>query len=295
MRNAFRISTAFIGRVVTSLYFLFFLNGFLLAVVFYCYTEEQYEKQIFVSLGDYVYDKLKDKPYTDRDVFIESLHLTHKLEFSRQQIFSHNNIDGFKAEFLRPVSYDLMTAKGACGSYSYVLGRLLKNMNYQVRFVQMKSGDVYGAHNIIEAKMGNDWVVLDPLYDLYFTTPSGKLAGFADVQQNWDYYKAQLPEGYNMTYRYEGARYTNWNKIPILMPAVKKILDWTMGKAKADTLSIRAMMLRKYHFFQICTSVIFMFVFLFTLFKFFRYNKIAIILTGWKSKHVLRAPKIEVA
>src|SRR5215831_12964499 len=113
-------------RIFTNLYFLFFFNGVLAAIIFYCYTEDQYEKQIFASLSNYVYNDLKDKSYTDRDVFIESLHLTHKLEENRQQIFSSNgNMEGFKADILQPVSYDLMTAKGACGSYAYVLGRLL--------------------------------------------------------------------------------------------------------------------------------------------------------------------------
>jgi hypothetical protein len=296
MGKTIRNTTALFKRIFTSLYFLFFFNGFLLAVIFYCYTEDQYEKHIFISLGNYVYDKLGDKPYTDRDVLITSLHLTHELEANRQKIFSHDGGDDFKAEYLRPVSYDLMTAQGACGSYSYVLGRLLKNMNYTVRFVQMKSGSVYGAHNVIEAKMGNSWVVLDPLYDLYFTKPDGNMASFTDVQHNWDYYKQQLPAAYDMTYRYEGARYTNWSKIPVLMPAVKKVLDWTMGKDKADTLSLRSIFLRKFHIAQLLCSFIFFLVFTFTVYKFFRYNWKSVLSKLISPKPVIQqTPKMKVA
>jgi len=294
MRRTFRISTALLRRIVTSLYFLFFFNGFLLALVFYCYTEDQYEKQIFGSLSNYVYDKLRNNTYSDREVLIESLHLTHELEANRQRIFSHEEIAGWKAEYFRPVSYDLMTAQGACGSYSYVLGRLLKNMNYTVRFVQMKSGDVYGAHNLIEAKMGSQWVVLDPLYNLYFTKPDGNLASFKDVQNNWDYYKTQLPAGYDMTYHYEDARYTNWQKVPVLMPALKKVLNWTIGKEKADQVSLRSFVLRKYNFFKLIFLTIFAMVSSFTVFKFFRYNRkvFALVLSH---KTVLKSPKIKVA
>jgi hypothetical protein len=287
-------TTALLRRIFTSLYFLFFFNGFLIAVIFYCYTEDQYEKHIFISLGDHVYDNLADKKYTDRDVLIESLHLTHELEASRQKIFSHD-VDGLKAEYLRPLSYDLMTAQGACGSYSYVLGRLLKNMNYTVRFVQMKSGDVYGAHNVIEAKMGNDWVVLDPLYDLYFTKPGGNLASFADVENNWNYYKSQLPAGYDLTYDYEGVRYTNWTKVPVIMPAVKGILNLTIGKEKADKVSLRSIFLRKFHIAQLVASVIFFFVFSFTLFKFFKYNRKSVLLIFKSPKQILKTPKMKVA
>lgn len=46
-------------------------------------------------------------------------------------------------------------------------------------------------------------------------------------------------------YRYAGWRYTNWEKIPYIMPAVKWLLDQALGQA-ADKISIRAHVLNRY-------------------------------------------------
>ena len=35
-----------------------------------------------------------------------------------------------------------------------------------------------------------------------------------------------------MNYSYEDVRYSNWTKIPVVFPAIKKILDLTIGKQK---------------------------------------------------------------
>ncbi|WP_315819865.1 transglutaminase domain-containing protein [Paraflavitalea speifideaquila] len=125
-----------------------------------------------------------------------------------------------------------MTAQGACGSHAYVLARLLREMNVDVRIPQMTVKGQSAGHIIVEAKASYGWVVLDPLSNVYFRRLNGQLAGFNDVKNNWSYYQQQLPANYNMAYRYEGARYTNWDKIPVVMPLIKNIMYWTMGKEK---------------------------------------------------------------
>jgi hypothetical protein len=155
-------------------------------------------------------------------------------------------VNSVKAQVLKPLSVDLMIAQEACGGFSYVLGRLLQELDTDIRFAQMKVNGMYGGHILIEAKLSHGWVVLDPLYDLYFTRPDGKFASFADVQHNWGHYSSQLPPGYDMAYRYDGVRYTNWDKIPVVMPAVKNILSWNMGKEAAENYSIRNFFLRKF-------------------------------------------------
>jgi hypothetical protein len=62
-------------------------------------------------------------------------------------------------------------------------------------------------------------------------------------------------------------RYSNWTKIPIVLPAIKKILDLTLGKQRADDISLRIYFLRKYN---ICFDIVllfFMLVFSFTIIK----------------------------
>jgi hypothetical protein len=158
-----------------------------------------------------------------------------------------------------------MTAQGACGSYSMVLSRVLQGYKYEVRIAQMKSKGVFAAHNIVEVNTSHGWVVLDPLFDAYYINPSQKLASFDDVRGNWDYYKNQLPVNYDTAYRFEDVRYSNWTKIPVIMPSIKKILDLTIGKKEADTISLRTYFLRKYNICFNVTLVIFLFIFSFTL------------------------------
>ena len=140
-----------------------------------------------------------------------------------------------------------MTTNGACGSYSYILSRLLNELKIPNRIAQMKVNGEYGGHILVEAKTAKGWIVLDGLYDLYFKKLNGELANFKDVQDNWNYFRDQVPANYNHQYRFEGVRYTNWSKIPVVMPAIKGVLTLTVGKEEADYFSLRTFFLRKFH------------------------------------------------
>jgi hypothetical protein len=255
-----------ISRVFGNLYFLTFLNGFLLASLFYFKMEASYESELFQAIHSDLSSKIKTSESED-SVVAQVMHACHDLLVNRGAVFEGKQFDGFESDMLEPSSIDLMTARGACGSFSMVLARILQGYKYPVRIAQMKSNGVFAAHNIVEAQTRHGWVVLDPLFNVYFIKPSQKLASFEDVKNHWDYYKTQLPPGYDMNYRYEDVRYSNWKKIPIVLPAIKKILDLTIGKQAADTISLRIYFLRKYN---ICFNVIlilFVLVFAFTLVK----------------------------
>jgi hypothetical protein len=157
-----------------------------------------------------------------------------------------------------------MTTQGACGSYSQVLARVIGTYHYPVRIAQMKAGGIYGAHNIVEAYNGNNWIVLDPTFNLAFVRPDSRLACFADVQNNWPYYSKQVPEGYNLQYHYEDVRYTNWTKVPVLFPAVKRILNLTIGTERANGLSIRTLFLNTYSTYFYVILLLYIPIFLMT-------------------------------
>ncbi len=256
-----------IKRVFGNLYLLTFLNGFLLASLFYFKMEANYEKELFEAIHVNISSRIKPNESQD-SLVVKVMHTCHRLMLNNGSAFQGNGLfEGFKADIIEPTSMDLMTARGACGSYSIVLARILQGYNLDVRIAQMKSRGTFAAHNIVEVKTNKGWAVLDPLFDVYFITPFHRLASFADVRNNWDYYKTQLPLGYDMNYRYEDVRYSNWSKIPIILPAVKKILDLVLGRSAADAISVRTYFLRKYN---ICFNVflgIFLFVMSFTIFR----------------------------
>ena len=234
-------------NAMTNLHTLFFLNGFLLCFLVYTYLEDQYEKQTFDSLNAYVLKSFNGAPVNEDTALIRSLHLIYGLETMHRKVFSAASVGGFIARDIRPVSYDFTTGQGACGSSSMVLGRLLLSMQYELRFAQMRVDGVSGGHNVLEVKIHDRWVVVDPLYDLYFVRPDGRMASFEDLHGNWAWYSRQVPQGYNPRYRYEGVVHTNWNKIPVIMPALKSILDVVIGRERADAISLRTLFLRKFH------------------------------------------------
>lgn len=257
----------FFAKVFKNLNFLFFINGLFLSLIWYCHWEDQYESDLFSSLASKVVSDSKVQNTLSEDsIIVNSLRLTHNLGYERQQTFANSHLESFKATVVKPVTFDLMTARGACGSYAMTLGRLLNELGYPIRFCQMKVNGVYGGHIVLETLTNNGWVVLDGLYNLYFTRPDGKLASFADVSRDWAYYSRQVPPQYNPDYKYEGVSYTNWESVPVIMTATKKVLNWVMGERNADTVSLRNLILRKFHFMGIVLLAIYVPLTLYTLY-----------------------------
>jgi hypothetical protein len=248
--------TSVTGKFLSTRKALVFLNGFLVASLVYFYTEDSYEKKLFETLASCVRDATTDSVNKEEALLLNSLHLTYQLGSNRANIFNGKQIHSFKASVIHPVTYDLMTANGACGSFAYILSRLLNELNIPKRIAQMKVDGLYGGHILVEAKTAKGWVVLDGLYDLYFKKADGTLASFNDVQNNWNYYKTQVPANYDSRYNYRDVRYTNWDKIPVLMPAIKGILELSIGKEAAGHFSLRTSFLRKFHFLFEVTLVI---------------------------------------
>lgn len=229
-----------------NLHFLMFLNGFLLASMFYFLMESTYENGLFASIKADVEGRLDVNDNTD-SLLVKAMHDSHHLMNNRYNTFANDaNILGPEGGMFHSTSVDLMTTNGACGSYSQVLARILRTFNIPVRIAQMKANGIYGAHNVVEANDGRRWVVLDPTYNLYFIRPDAQLASFADVHQDWPYYSRQVPANYNPEYRYEGVRYTNWSKVPVLFPAIKQVLTWTIGAERTNGLSIRTLWMNTY-------------------------------------------------
>jgi hypothetical protein len=133
---------------------------------------------------------------------------------------------------------------------------LLNELKITNRIAQMKVKGLYGGHILVEAKTAKGWIVLDGLYDQYFKKAGGGLASFKDVQHNWNYFRDQVPVGYNQDYSYEGVRYTNWDKIPVVMPVIKGVLALAVGKEEANNFSLRTSFLRKFHLLFEITGVI---------------------------------------
>ncbi|HVM88527.1 MAG TPA: hypothetical protein VMT76_10100 [Puia sp.] len=263
-------------RIFGNLYFLFFLNGFLIASLFYLKTESNYESNLFKAIQKSIDKKLAPTDTKD-SMLVKIMRECSNILGNRLAVFTgtSSDLEGFKTDFLHPATVDLMTAKGACGSYSFVLARILQNYDFPVRIAQMKANGIFGAHNVVEVNINTQWVVLDPLFDTYFVKPGGKgLASFKDVKENWGYYSKQLPEGYDPAYYYQDVRYTNWDKVPVILPAVKKILTFFLGEERVKNMSLRVHFLRMYDFYFYVVLIIYLPVLLITAIRINKENRV---------------------
>jgi hypothetical protein len=233
-------------KAFRNLYVLTFLNGFLIACLFFFHILSVYEKGLFDSVKSSINASIKTGDGRD-SLLVRSMHACHELMHSRANVFigNSNNL-GPEGGIFRSPAVDLNTTGGACGSYSEVLARVLGSYHYPVRIAQMMVAGKYGGHIVVEACDGDRWVALDPSYNVFYVRPDGHLASISDIRGNWNFYRHQTPPGYNPAYRYEEVRYTNWSKIPVLLPALKKILTWTIGPGKTNHLSIRVLFLHVY-------------------------------------------------
>lgn len=258
-RYPFRI----FSQAFRNLYFLMFLNGFLVASLFYFKMESFYEDGLFASIKSTIDSHLDSDDNAD-SVAVKAMNTCYHLMSNKGSTFTSGNL-GPEADVIHSTSFDLMTTRGACGSYSQVLARILKTYHIPVRIAQMKAGGYFGAHNIVEAEVGSNWVVLDPTFNLCFHRPDSKLASFHDVHSDWSYYAKQVPSDYNPIYRYEDVRYTNWSKIPIVSPAAKKLVSLFIGRERANTFSMRTLFMNTYQVYVYALIILYIPLFLITM------------------------------
>jgi hypothetical protein len=140
-------------------------------------------------------------------------------------------IRSFDEVVLRPVT--------GCGDAAGILYRLLSEAGIAARIGQMKCGKQEGCHIFIEGRIGGRWVVLDPLFGAAFRNENSQLATFKEISANWPLFRQQVPPGYPEEFAFEGVRYTNWEKIPILMPFVRRVLVAALGEEVTSDISLR--------------------------------------------------------
>ena len=225
--------------------------GFLLALIFQFYLRDHYEATMFNTLANTV--RKKSHSPTQDSLLITAMHVTHNLLTARVSLFGRSAT--LDEDYDGSLTDDLLSAKGACGSYSDVFAQLLQSLGFTVRIAQMKVHDHFGGHIIVESRTGHGWVVFDPQFDCCFRKPSGQLASFEDVSANWPWYQRQTPPGYNPAYAYADVRYTNWNKIPVVLPVIRKCLTLFLGEARVHDISVAPLLLRRYRWYALLLSV----------------------------------------
>ena len=157
-------------------------------------------------------------------VALSVMNSVHHMMKNREDVVRSASL-GNPSSFFRWISEDLNDPGGQCGGYSNVLGRLLMELGYDVRKIGLEKGKVLSYHQVIEVKLNDRWVVLDPWFNLVFRKPDGSFAGASDLSHNWKYYGQQTPDQYPPDYDYQAYHYTNWKRMGVVGKILKRIID----------------------------------------------------------------------
>jgi hypothetical protein len=262
------------------------LLGFLLASSTYLYMEYRYEQKTLQAFIGSIYSDKKLNRYDDEAVILAAMDKTH-LQMKQNEISAMDlKISNFERFFTSPLMAFALTKDGACGGNSLILAQILDGMGYNVRTSQMMVNGLYGGHIIVETKLNNKWIALDPMYNLSFRNNNGALASVGEIKDNWMAYQSQLPPTYKKEYKYDGFRYTNWNRVPVLGAIAKSTLTLFMGKKGVDKFSFRKLLFNPKKILFFFTLYLLGFSFLSILNN--RYLKIHLPRVSFKPKVILK-------
>ena len=171
---------------------------------------------------------------------------THALLKDRAKFFVNTGYVAPRTSWLTSADVNLLDGRGVCRSHASVLGRLLDRAGIHFRIVRIYFPDkgTWACHLGIEAEAEGKWRAIEPYDNIVFPVD------YLELSRHWADYKALAPAGYDPRLDQAEIHYTNWRRIPVIMPAIKKILDVTAPEF-ASTFSLRRYLLNAYRVYEI--------------------------------------------
>jgi len=184
-----------------------------------------------------------------RERIVESMHLAFQIPPHRGV-----NVDyGLRhplMKLFRPSALNVYRHGGHCAKRSRLLTILLEDQGipahklflYNERGLELLNDPPRAwVHVVVEAKLGDRWVVVDPLFDIAFGRPDGRLATADVIRENPDILwanRARADERYDVwedsLYTYQDVRRFPWFMIPKLGEPLYGLVARVAGKARAD-------------------------------------------------------------
>jgi len=220
-----------------------FAQGALLAAAVGMYVAADSEDTLFSQIAMAATANVPDEPLPQVKALVAT---THSILEPRIQLLNDHPPSHPITGWVDSAAMHLLSGKGACGSSAIVAVKLLNSRGLPARLVQMEANGSKQGHIVIEFQIGEQWFVADPRFNLVFENSDGSPVSARQLLQNWPHYYAQVPEDYPEQYRYEGLRRTNWEKIPILLPALEKALVWLIGENRTAEISLRTPFINKF-------------------------------------------------
>ncbi len=174
------------------------------------------------------------------------LALSHQLVSTRIETLGPWQVPELRQSLTPPPNLDLLIGDGICGSYTAVFTRLAQAAGYSVRIAQMRCGATKGCHMLNEVLLDGRWVVMDAYYNLVLTNPDGLPATFADISGRFGRYESQLPPEYDRNFDFSGVTRTNWEKYPLVLPAIRRVAVWLSSEEAVAGFSARTYLMNWY-------------------------------------------------
>jgi hypothetical protein len=220
-------------------------NVLLLALAAFFWVENDFENRLYDA---FVAEALRPG-MSEQEKVVALMQHTH--DFLRRRGRAVPEADsaqfrGAKRVWLHSGDLHLLEGNADCGSYASVFVEACQRAGLPARLCQLRTGG-QSIHVLAEAYANGHWAAVDPLFGQLFYDRDGRPAGLREVVADWPYYKGQSPPSYrNLGHDPEGVRYTNWSRPALLGPAAKRVLDWTVGREYAETVSVRTYLVNAY-------------------------------------------------
>jgi hypothetical protein len=149
----------------------------------------------------------------------------------------------YKYNPLHPGAADVLRwgahQSGGCGSHSRVVVALLQAAGLKARPLIILDSHGRSTHTTVETSVNGKWVVADALYGIVFTRRDGQLASAAEVAADTANFLAQVRDvpGYDIKeYNYDHVTLLNWGKIPVILPAIRRVLVMAIGEQRVGQM-----------------------------------------------------------
>ena len=225
-------------------FLLVFCSGFFLALSIIFKIDANYTEELFNQLGKHILQEAHINHENIDQTLVRAMNVTYNMQKENRMNLFQYTPKSFKAKYMRSNELDLLDVSGACGSASLVLARTFMSMGFPTRIGQMFANGRFGGHMLVEVWSNDRWMVMDPLFNQVFYKPDSTLASFSEVQYNFAYYSKQLHPEYPKEYQFHDVRYTNWDKIPVLSPLLKKTLNVIYGEERTNQICLRKYIIR---------------------------------------------------
>jgi len=128
--------------------------------------------------------------------------------------------------------------RGSCGSHSRVVAAMLRARGTPSRLRLLLDERMKSVHTVVEARVGDRWIVGDAEYGIAFRGRDGVPATAADLAADSALFHAQVDTipGYNPHFVYASTTLLNWHKIPVILPSIHAVLVRILGPERVARL-----------------------------------------------------------